>query len=207
MEEADSIIVNKTDLLTSDRLEKLQQLMKLKYPNKLLIFQNSYLETDVQYWIQTALNQSVSERKSLDIDYELYGAGEAELAWLDADLSITSLNAVAVGNLVIDKIKKVIEQHQWPIGHLKFMLKGNNGKQKISFTANGLEEFQSLNLGEEQKLYLLINARVQCEPTELYSIVHEIVTIEGQKENVAIEVLQMKYFKPGFPTPTHRIEC
>jgi hypothetical protein len=149
-----------------------------------------------------------SHRKSLDLDYDIYGEGEAKLGWMDAELSIVTINnsAQEVTLLLINKIFSKITELQLPIGHLKFLIDDGSEKTKISYTTAGQEEIKNLNsLKRTSDVHLLINARVQTEPGLLKEILNSAIASVAIIMNAMITTNHLSFFKPGFPKPTHRM--
>lgn len=211
IEEAEILVVNKTDLLNSGVLDELKILLAEKFPEKTILYQNSLDTESVGKWIET-LNQSsgevISERKSLDIDYHVYGAGEAELAWFDQEIEIHSENADApqIGRQIIEQILEGTAIRQWAIGHLKFILETNDCTEKISFTTNvNRRDLDELTVSKAVEAKLVINARIETEPDELKQMVAGIVQTIRNENKATILELNTSAFKPGFPNPTHRM--
>jgi len=212
IEEAEILIVNKTDLISDEMLEELKRLVAGKFPEKTVIFQNSLDRESVKCWIETLLNrpsrEPISYWKSLDIDYLRYGKGEADLAWFDQEIEIssTSSNAVELGKQIVGHILTETEHRKWIIGHLKFILEANGDAQKISFTTNVSRcDLDELSLSEASEVRLIINARVETDPKSLQQMIAEVVQSVRLQNNASILELNTSAFKPGFPNPTHRI--
>ena len=171
LEEADIIVVNKIDLLSKDRLVELQRLVEDKFPHKKIIYQNSLDEKSILYWLdQIEEFNFTAERPSLNIDYDIYGEGEAALTWLDYRLIVQSDdNAHKVCELLMKQIYKRINNYALPIGHLKFLIKGIDRVRKISFTALSSQEHEPKidDDWQENRIEMLINARIQCDPIVL----------------------------------------
>lgn len=204
LEEASIIVINKTDLATPDDLQEVQQKMKEKYADKTLLYQNSNDSDGVRKWLQTLNNTNVAGMQSLNIDYDIYGAGEAQLAWLDEELEIYSStnNAGDAAAALMNKIFAVTRAHDYAIGHLKFLL---NGAEKVSYTATTQEAMIIQQRAAAQKAFLLINARVQTTPELLQVLINEAIKEIEDQHNCTILVSSLSAFKPGYPRPTHRI--
>ena len=205
LEEAGIIIINKIDLMSKDDLAILSQRMK-EYGHKKIIFQNSLDATSLAQWLR-ALDESSSSNKlsSLDIDYNIYGAGEAKLAWLDQELEIINSTHSASKDAadLIGLIYQKIRENEYPIGHLKFML---NEKTKISFTSTTQNEIKiELEGHPSSSATLLINARVQTEPDILSKLVAEAIEEIKSRSGCTILLNSVSAFQPGFPKPTHRM--
>jgi S-adenosylmethionine synthetase len=146
-----------------------------------------------------------SKRASLDIDYAIYGTGEAKLAWLDAVLNVQTekIPAVKAAALLAEIIYEKIRLHELTIGHLKFFIDDGKEQVKISYTTSD-EYMQTIVNGISSKASVIINARVQTEPEILQQIILQSIDETALKANCKIQLQSLSAFKPGFPKPTHR---
>jgi hypothetical protein len=55
-----------------------------------------------------------------------------------------------------------------------------------------------------QQAEVIINARVAVEPEWLAEQLRQVLAVEGQQRNIAVELVQMQSLRPGRPVPTHR---
>jgi G3E family GTPase len=208
LEEADLLILNKTDLLTAKQLGSLDNALKSEYPHPTLLHQNSLSDEDVTRWLDaiTAFTQH-PRRASLDIDYDTYGSGEAELAWLDKSIVIESRtnDAPLVANRIIGAIFDAIQQQRLTIGHLKFFVVGDDWQEKVSFTTTSTGEWCALKPRDGRRVRILINARVQTDPVMLLAMIDSIILLTATSARCQIDTGQWAAFKPGYPRPTHRI--
>jgi Ni2+-binding GTPase involved in maturation of urease and hydrogenase len=209
LEEADILVINKIDLLGDADLEKVEAILQMEYPGEILLFQNSLQQEDIKRWIDVMNNfEPAQTRKALTIDYDIYGEGEAALAWLDKNIVIETeaLPAAAVCEELIDTIYKKVIAAKLPIGHLKFFIDDGAHQQKISYTTKGLPGNAVAGFdNSSRKLSLLINARVQTGPAVLQQIITEAETEVTAKSGCRITVNKLAAFQPGFPRPTHRM--
>jgi G3E family GTPase len=205
LEEAEIIVVSKIDLINANSLQEIKQLVNKKYGDKILLYQNSFNTTNIHQWLQVLDKKSVTNPSSLHINYDIYGEGEAKLAWHDQQLEIQSIsyNAVQATNGLIETISQKIHFNEYPIGHLKFLL---NDEKKISVTyASHGELFGTVANGKSNAAGLVINARVQTSPETLSHIVSEAIKETEIKYDCKIVVKSNASFQPGYPKPTHRI--
>jgi G3E family GTPase len=203
LEEAEVIVISKIDLMDDNSLEEMKRLID-KYSDKITLYQNSFDTTDVRGWLKVLDNKFVTTPSSLHINYDMYGAGEARLAWHDQQVEIQSgnYNAMQATNGLIKTISQKIQFNEYPIGHLKFLL---NNEKKISITRTSQEEVFD-NIVEERKYAgLLINARVQTSPEALSHIISESIKEIEINFNCKIVVKSHASFQPGYPKPVYRI--
>lgn len=209
IEEAEILIVNKVDLLSSQELVILQQLTKDLYPSKQLVFQNSLENNSLKNWIEIISNENGNKlHKTIDIDYDKYGKGEANLAWLDEEIEIISSDNSSVKRAYdfIEGITDNIEKKGFTIGHLKYFLSYNGHSVKLSHTTISDNTVNELSVHDKaNSVDLLVNARIQTSPDELRKILFDNLNRLKSLDGVQVNEKFLSYFKPGFPDPTHRI--
>lgn len=209
LEEADIIVVNKKDLLEASQVEFIQEVLPKEFPNKKVVLQNSTDDVEIPQWLDMLENfQPSISRTSLEIDYNIYGAGEAELSWCDEVVKIHShfRNAGAITASIIGNIFDVLQQERLVIGHLKFLLQSGDAQQKISFTTTSTRSAVQVNLPESEEIVLLVNARVQCDPHGLLLIMRNAFVWAEQTFGCQVSFAQASVFRPVFPVPTHRLD-
>lgn len=206
IEEADILIVNKIDMISSDDLGRVKQLVKHRYPDKLVLYQSSTELADIKVWVENLNAANVLSRSALDINYNIYGEGEAELAWLDMqfDLYSDSGDAWKRAGELVKEIHEGIVSQSLPIGHLKFLIDDGVRKYKLSYTM--IEKAEAIpDFSTSRKLRILLNARVETEPEKLREIIYSNLIKLSVTMNFRFLIDHVSVFKPGFPTPTHRL--
>lgn len=208
IEEAEILVVNKFDLLSPEESLTVKSLAIKEYPSKKMLFQNSLSSASVLDWINV-INQpgEKKEHTSIDIDYDIYGAGEANLAWLDEEIEFKSNDnsALKTTSDFIDNLTNTIITENFPIGHLKFLLSYNNKSHKISFTTLDEKNRQEIETSEKvETVHLIVNARIQSTPENLRQLVMNEINRLKLTDNITIQEKCVSCFSPGFPNPTHR---
>ncbi|MGN6340340.1 MAG: GTP-binding protein [Ginsengibacter sp.] len=205
LEEAEIIVISKIDLIDYNSLQEIKRLMNKRYGGKTLLYQNSFDAANIHQWLQVLDNNPATTPSSLQINYDVYGEGEAKLAWHDQRLEIESMsqNATGAATGLMKAISKKIHFNKYPVGHLKFLL---NGGRKFSITGAPQEDFfDTIADAEDNYAGLLINARVQTSPEALSYIISEAIKETEIKFGCKIVVKSNASFQPGYPKPTHRI--
>ena len=209
LEEADVIVINKSDLLSTGELEYVKDTIEASYDGKKIICIDAYDENDIRNWLQVLKEFYVaSPRTSLEIDYDVYGAGEAMLAWFDQNVSIHTPkpNALESAIFLAENIFHKIQLAGYTIGHLKFLLSDGAWQKKLSFTANGTNESSPVCEAHPCKhVDVLINARVQTSPQLLQQTIHSAIEETITSNDCRIVAGRPSAFRPGFPKPVHRI--
>lgn len=208
LEEADVLVMNKTDLLLPAELNELMQVIGESYPSKTILYQNSFNVSDIENWLGTISNYTAAtSRQSLDLDYDIYGAGEAALAWLDKKIAIHSVRPVAIQIAIqlAASIREKIKAAGYTIGHLKFLVSDEHQVKKISYTTSGRETDLSGEVSPAKHVSVLINARVQTTPALLQNLVEQAILETGMSTESRILTESENSFQPGYPKPLHRI--
>ena len=102
---------------------------------------------------------------------------------------------------LINNIYKKINAHQYPVGHLKFLI---NGAIKISFTSN-TQPAVTIKIEPAASAALLINIRVQTEPEIIEQLIAAAIKELEMQSGCKIIVNSLSAFQPGYPHPTYRI--
>lgn len=207
LEEADLLIVNKTDLLSTDELEEIKELIDLKLTTAKILYQVSINESSLNNWLETIDTITRQKRESLAIDYDIYGKGEADLAWLDEEIMIESENenVTLFAYQLIEEILLQIKQQHFTIGHLKFMLIDHEWNQKISFTTTSTESFANEQSHHSSKqIKIMVNARIETTPDQAKEIIKNAIAAISAPRIIITESNAVA-FQPGYPNPTHRI--
>lgn len=204
LEEADLIVINKSDLVTQGQKKMIVDMLGTEYAGIPYLLQNSTDETDVTNWLDR-LERMKTSGVVLDIDYNTYGEGEAQMAWLDKKLVIEDAGGMAadVARKIMAAIFRRIAEERLLIGHLKFFMDAGSWNKKISFTAAS-NDFHQFSSDPADRLDLLINARVQTDPRRLTQIVDDVIRNMGATGR-KLTPGPWAAFVPGFPRPTHRM--
>jgi Ni2+-binding GTPase involved in maturation of urease and hydrogenase len=207
LEEADAIVLNRVDELDPTALADLTALVKQSFPGTPLLRLSA--KTGQGFEALTALLDQSGEfgRKILDIDYDIYAAGEAELGWLNSSIQVTAAAPFAVDALLLTVVTRLREALA-PLGevaHLKAI-----GLSEVSFgvanlVSNHMEPELSLSSkGSVKELDLIVNARAAVDPALIEAAVRREVPAACAAQGATATVHTMQSFRPGRPQPTHR---
>ena len=208
MEEADMIVINKSDLLTTDEQKELAERAAKAYPNAKIYCASAQEGTGVENWLDEVLSGEFSGRNLTHVDYDIYAEGEAVLGWLNADVTLTGeadwdeflekyVNALADG----------FREHDQAIGHLKMLM---SDEARENFTIANLTggsdaiRFRG-HSAPGGEAHLIINARVQMSPEELEKSVFDHLG-EVCGEAVQYHTERCESLMPGRPNPTYHYE-
>ncbi len=209
IEEAGILVINKSDLLTEEEAHQLLAKAHLQYPDKVIKLQDSTNPDQVQTWVSWIEEGGLTlPETALEMDYQRYGDGEAQLAWLDEKIFLTVPDGRGgeVVRHLIAGILAEINRLAAPIGHLKFIAEGNGVECKASITTLQVPDLEKvIPQFQGTKISLLVNGRVEMDAQKLSDLVHKVVAMGCAEMKAEWLESDVSYFHPGFPTPTHRI--
>lgn len=209
LEEADVIVINKVDKLTAEELASLQQLLSQRFPEKKLLSLSARNGTGLDALLRE-LDQTPPQRpKMMEVDYDVYAEGEAELGWLNCQAAFKSSQPLAMDQVVLDLVRalaKSLEKESAEPAHLKVMAHAEEDASIANLVASDAEVELSLDSGVSAKeIDLVINARVATDPEQLEAVVRCVVEEEAKRLGASFEIQGMQRFRPGRPVPTHRV--
>src|SRR5690606_19139438 len=89
LEEADIIVINKSDLLSAEQRDKLKDALESRFPHAHIVVVSARTGADLDAWF-SRLSGELTSRPAMDVDYDVYAEGEALLGWLNATARVVS---------------------------------------------------------------------------------------------------------------------
>ncbi len=209
-EEADYIVINKTDSISPDELAEIRCRVSSTWDDVRIPEMSALQDRGVTDWLGAVSGVQGGGTKILDVDYDTYARGEAELGWLNTAMSLVAhepidWNAVALG--LIRRIHSRLARIPAEIGHLKLLMTDSAGQQ-VSANVTSTEDGPTAqgDIGRsEGPVNLILNARAHIDPKRLSSIVEHSIADIGA-EAVKPSPLTLHSFSPGYPRPSYRID-
>ena len=209
LEEADFVLINRMDELSSAEADQLSTLLAAEVPDTPQLRISARTGEGLDGLLEFLDQRGNFGRRILDIDYDTYAEGEAELGWLNARLTIASSDEVDLDALVLDIIERLSAAFaacDAETAHLKVI-----GLSDESFAVANLVSSQSapeLSLPSRQQVLaaeLIVNARVALDPVQLQAEVRSAVEAACNRSGCSPNWQETKSFRPGRPVPTHRL--
>ncbi|GAB4149743.1 MAG: GTP-binding protein [Planctomycetaceae bacterium] len=208
LEEADAILINRVDELEPETVEELATLVREHHPDVPILRISA--KTGQGFEALTELLQQDGDfgRKVLDIDYDVYAEGEAELGWLNSSLQITAETPFALDDVLLDivtRLRELLDDAGAETAHLKAigLWEGFFGVSNL-ISSDTVPELSLPSNCEVREADVIVNARVACDPDMLESFVKSAVTDACEAISANVEFRQTQSFRPGRPVPTHR---
>ncbi|GAB5442424.1 MAG: GTP-binding protein [Fuerstiella sp.] len=209
IEEADLVLINRIDELSDTQADELQQLIQQHCPERPVLRISAKTGDGFEALTEWLGQDGDFGRRILDIDYDTYADGEAELGWLNSSVRVTAESEFDLDDLLLSlvrELKQRLSDHTAEAAHLKTigLWEGFFGVANLVSSENEAE--LSLPSGcTVQQADVIVNARVACEPELLTELVEDVVRSTVAQLPGTVEFRRTQSFKPGRPVPTHRL--
>jgi hypothetical protein len=208
LEEADGIVVNRIDELPGTERQELAELLAVRFHGTPVLWMSA--KTGDGFPALTALLDLEGNfgRRILDIDYDIYAEGEAELGWLNSSVAVRAAQSFALDELLLDVVthlQTALSKRHAEVAHLKAigLAEGSFGVANLVSSATGAE----LSLPSRSQVMeadLIVNARVALDPALLEEEVRRTVAAVCAQRKANVDFGTTASFRPGRPQPTHR---
>lgn len=209
LEEADLIVINRIDELSPAETDELATLLAERYPGTPVLRLSAKEGTGFAALVEALDQRGKFGQRLMDVDYDTYAVGEAELGWLNSSLEIAASEPLDLDELLVDIITRLgdrLAAIEAETAHLKVigMAEGLYGVANLvsSFSP---PELSLASRGQVRAAQLVVNARVATAPETLTELVEQIVAEACAARGARATFHQTQSFRPGRPVPTHRI--
>jgi Ni2+-binding GTPase involved in maturation of urease and hydrogenase len=209
LEEADLIVINRIDELSPAETDQLAALLAERYPGTPVLRLSAKAGTGFDGLVEVLDQQGKFGQRLMEVDYDTYAIGEAELGWLNSSLEIAAAEPLELDALLVDIITRLRDRLaaiEAETAHLKVigMSEGLYGVANLvsSFSP---PELSLASRGQVRAAQLVVNARVATAPETLTELVEASVSEACAARGARAKSNQTQSFRPGRPVPTHRI--
>jgi Ni2+-binding GTPase involved in maturation of urease and hydrogenase len=209
LEEADLIVINRIDELSTDEAEVLGDLLASQYPGTPVLRMSAKTGTGFEALVELLEQRGRFGQRLMDVDYDTYAVGEAELGWLNMSLEVAAPQSFLLDELLLDiiaRLRNSLAAIDAETAHLKAigMAEGVYGVANLvsSFSPPELSLASRAQVRDAQ---LVVNARVATAPDVLTAHVERAVAGACTNRGATPTFHQTQSFRPGRPVPTHRM--
>jgi G3E family GTPase len=208
MLEADRILLNKVDTLSTNEQATMLDLLRDAFPEVSVDPISAKTGEGLETWLTTTLEDKEAGVRIVDVDYDRYAEGEAVLGWLNAVINLESTGSnvewAKYGLNLMSQLHKAFQKNNAEIGHVKLQIESGDKECTVNLTHLG----RNIALQEDDDLSgmqacCILNARVQISAPELEKIVREAIGVSNSNE-ISTTILSLKCLMPGRPNPTYR---
>ena len=209
IEEADFVVINRIDELPAADVAELQILLERDYPGRPIIRCSARTGEGFHALTEMLDQKGQFGRRVMDVDYDLYAEGEAELGWLNSQVAVHAPNPFALDELLLDLIKRLharLVAASAEAAHLKVIGLCDSSYAVANLVSNAAGPELSLpSLSTTRTADVVVNARVAADPVTLEQLVRTELNSAVSTINGMLTVTSMQSFQPGRPVPTHRL--
>jgi len=208
LEEADLVVLNKTDLLHSDEADRLRSVIAERCPGKEILSVSAKAGVNMDAWLDLLLSGRPGAGTVLSqIDYDRYAHAEAVLGWLNSAVRVTPEGSLDAGKFLLDlltDLRRAFRVQNAEIGHVKCAVTGGGRTVWANLTHLEAEPVISdPRFGTLPKGTLLVNARVHMQPQVLEAIVRDTLAAVCGRFRPAAEIDDLQCFSPAYPNPPY----
>lgn len=207
--EADLLLLNKTDALAPAEVERLRGLLAVRNPQARILLTAARQGDGIDAWLDAVLAGGASGATLLEVDYDRYADGEAELGWLNARAEVAvavDTDWQAFARALLLRLRDACAARSAAVAHLKLALSAAGGSIIGSVTAadgDALFRLFGSPSAAAHQAALVVNARVRLAPELLR---HEVETTLAALPGATVRILDLAAFRPGRPQPRHHYD-
>ncbi|MFO0924388.1 MAG: GTP-binding protein [Pirellulales bacterium] len=161
VEEADFVIINRIDELTPEAIQELRGLLQSEYPQVPVLCMSATTGQGIADLIQYIEGPAQAGVRAMEVDYDVYAVGEAELGWLNAQVALKSAQPFELDPFLLRLLSHIqhrLQDKSAEVAHLK-AIGMEDGYRAV---ANGLQRVvPQLSIGSQAQVNHL-DLRDQC---------------------------------------------
>ena len=208
LEEADLLLLNRIDELSAARADELEGLLTESFDGRPVLRISARTGAGFDALIEALAAPGEHCGQILELDYDVYAEGEAELGWLNGEVVVNSSSDFDLDGLLL-RLIEVIRQSVLAAGaevaHLKLIGTSDRAHSVVNLVSSESDVTLSLpSQARVQRANVVINARVAADPEALRAIVETALDSVASDVGLQVAVPTMRSFRPGRPVPTHR---
>ncbi len=205
IEEADILVINKSDLLSASELSELRSKAARAYPLAEVFTVSAQTGEGMEAWLDAVMSRIDAGSHLVEVDYDVYAEGEAVLGWLNATFRMqgdaTDWKTLAQGFL--SRLSKRFDSMSASVGHVKILIEADSDFVVGNLTGASTTLNIRGNSTISAHARMTLNARVEMSPEALGAIVREELAacVAG---GIKATQLAWRCLSPGRPEPTYR---
>ena len=171
LEEADFVLINRVDELSGEQADELSALVAAEFPTTPQLRISAKSGQGIPALVEILNQRGAFGRRILQLDYDIYAAGEAELGWLNASLTIAAAEPLALDDLLLGIIRRLADRLKAldaEAAHLKVigLVDGAFGVANL-VSSQSPPELSQPSHTRSRTADLIVNARVALDPQQL----------------------------------------
>ena len=208
LEEADFVIINRIDQLAKTEVDELEKLIKERHPDVPVLRTSAKSGEGFEALLEMLARKGAFGRRILNIDYDVYAEGEAELGWLNSNFRVQGESTFDLDQLlreIVERMKRDLAVEKAETAHLKVigLWEGFYGVANLT-SSDTPAELSLPSHCQTKEADLVVNARVAIDPQRLEELGATAVTSAAAAQGAVAQEKTARSLRPGRPVPTHR---
>ena len=213
LEEAATIVINKTDLLEASQLQLLKTALAERFPGRDILCFSAREGTGMDEWFKRMSQLEQPSGQTMDVDYGIYAEGEALLGWLNATIELKADHLLdgdeLLGQLARDVQKRLAAENA-EIAHFKMTLSPYDQSGELAVLSLVGSQYQpefTQNLSDPlDRGQLIVNLRAEGAPELLASCLKAaLAEVTTSHSGLILDLDHLEHFRPGEPKPIYRM--
>jgi G3E family GTPase len=208
LEEADAIVVNRIDEFKPAEINELASLVATQFPGVPVLRLSAKTGQGFEALTELLDQQGNFGRRILDINYDTYADGEAELGWLNSASQVSASTPFALDDLLLDILGRLaapLSRQGAEVAHLKVIGQADGAFGVANLVSSKTQPELSLpSRATVNDADIIVNARVALDPVQLEELVLHALQAACQFIGAQATMGKTLSFRPGRPQPTHR---
>ena len=210
LEEADLVVINKSDLVNAAEIDELKGAVNARWPHVRVLAMSTRTGNGLEDWLAAITSERLVDSPAMDIDYDLYADGEALLGWLNLSATLTGpeFDGNSLLRDIADRLQDDLRGQVVDIGHLKMTLVPDEGPDIAVINLVHRDASAEMSHALTDSLtegQLLLNLRAEGEPEQLQRDVAAALSAACAAVDVELRVQDVSAFRPSRPMPVHRL--
>ncbi len=209
IEEADFVIVNRIDELTEELIRELISLIEADFPGIPCLRMSARTGEGFNEICEFIDRDGEFGKRFMDVDYDIYAEGEAELGWLNAQIGLRSVQPFSLDSFLMTLLEQIhiqLNLHPAEVAHLKAIGMSEGAYSVANLVNSSSAPMLSIGSGFlATNAELVVNARVAIDPDILSDLIQATLQRAGAEYSIDISINAIQSFRPGRPVPTHRL--
>ena len=206
MEEANIVLLNKADSLAQAEREACLKKLQRERPDVTILPVSAHTGAGLNAWLDLLSTDRPADH-AMDVDYDVYAAGEAALGWLNATVGLHREGDYDWNTFcknVLEHFQRLCREAESEIAHAKLILTVAGGSITGNVTGNAAGiKLAGVADASQPEADLVFNARVCATPERLRDLFGAALAEAGK--GLRMEVDQLDCFAPARPVPQHRL--
>ncbi|MGC8782816.1 MAG: GTP-binding protein [Armatimonadota bacterium] len=210
LEEADILVLNKVDKLSTEETQRLVDALRQHHPSKPVLTISAKRGDGVDEWMNMVLQDAPAGSRVLEkADYSAYEIGGAKLGWLNASVQLVGepfFSAREYAELLLRRLRDAALARSSEVLHIKLALYCQGRAMGANLLSTDTDPvFGGEELGDVRQAMLVLNARLGIDPPTLGGITAQAIYDVAKMLRVDAEILRLHTVKPSVPCPAFRM--